>query len=76
MLNKINDLDIVKLLTDIPNKNLKKGDKGTIIECDEKKSFVLVEFSDKNGKTKELIDIQKKDLKKVWDSKTQTYNNY
>ncbi|MBF2056653.1 MAG: DUF4926 domain-containing protein [Cyanobacterium sp. T60_A2020_053] len=55
---KPNLFDVVELLTDIPERNLKKGEQGAIIE-DYQDGFFEIEFCNNYGETIALCPILK-----------------
>ncbi len=54
-------LDVIALLRDIPEKNLRKGQVGTIVEMYDNKNFE-VEFCNKKGETIALLHLNSKDV--------------
>lgn len=54
-------LDVIALLKDLPGKNLRKGQVGTIVEMYDNKNFE-VEFCDKKGETIALLRLNTKDV--------------
>ena len=61
MYNKYEILDVVALLKDIPEKNLKKGQVGTIVEILDKNVYEI-EFCNKNGETIASISIKEENI--------------
>ena len=61
MNQKIKLLDVVALLKDMPEKKLKKGQVGTVVEKLDEHVFEI-EFSDKTGKALAILPILEKDL--------------
>ncbi|MCW3125670.1 MAG: hypothetical protein JWO03_1328 [Bacteroidetes bacterium] len=61
MRSNLKILDVVALLRDIPEQNLVKGQVGTIVEIWDAGVFE-VEFSNTNGETLALAQINEKDL--------------
>ncbi|MEO8666476.1 MAG: DUF4926 domain-containing protein [Ignavibacteria bacterium] len=59
--NKFKILEVVALLIDIPEKNLIKGQVGTIVEFLENETFE-VEFCNRNGETIQTAPIESKDI--------------
>ena len=47
--NEVKELDVVALLVDLPDANLRRGQVGTVV--DRSGDQCLVEFSDTNGRT-------------------------
>jgi len=54
-------LDVIALLKDLPGKNLRKGQVGTIVEMYDNKNFE-VEFCNKKGETIALLRLNAKDV--------------
>lgn len=61
MNNKFKILDVVALLKDIPEKNLIKGQVGTIVEILESEKYE-VEFCNKNGETLLIFPLDEKSI--------------
>lgn len=60
-MKKIKELDTVALLKNIPEKNLSKGQVGTVVEKLDGNTFEI-EFSNANGKTILTIPVKKRIL--------------
>jgi hypothetical protein len=60
-MEKIKELHTVALLKDIPSKNLRRGDVGTVV-IDLTDSMVEVEFIDEKGRTASIVALAKSDL--------------
>jgi len=60
-MEKIKELHTVALLKDIPSKNLRRGDVGTVV-IDLTDSMVEVEFIDEKGRTASIVVLAKSDL--------------
>ena len=59
-------LDLVRLLRDIPLRNLKRGMTGTIVEVFNKQNRAYeVEFSDENGVTVAQLALQPSEIELV-----------
>jgi hypothetical protein len=56
--NKIKLLDIVALIVDLPEHNLRRGESGTVVELLAGGTAFEVEFSDDNGQTYESIGLR------------------
>jgi len=63
-MDRIENLDIVALLKNLPEENLKRGDIGTIVEILDENNF-LVEFSDSNGRTVKMAEMESSILMKL-----------
>lgn len=66
MNNEMKLLDAVALLKDIPHKQLKRGQLGTIVEQLAGNVFE-VEFADRSGKTIAILAVQAEDLLQLHD---------
>jgi hypothetical protein len=55
--NNIKLLDIVALITDLPEENLWRGQVGTVVEILADGAAFEVEFSDKEGRTYESLGL-------------------
>ncbi|MEL6384107.1 MAG: DUF4926 domain-containing protein [Cyanobacteria bacterium J06626_18] len=64
--------DIVELLVDIPEANLRAGDRGAIVEQHTNKAFE-VEFTNPNGETLELLALSPEQFIVVWQSASKTW---
>lgn len=64
---KLDINDIVELLVDIPNENLKAGNIGVIVELlkYKKEDFYEIEFCDKNGETLTTVTLNKQQIRKL-----------
>ncbi|MDR9367134.1 MAG: DUF4926 domain-containing protein [Balneolaceae bacterium] len=60
-MESIKELHTVALLKNIPEKNLHRGDVGTVV-VDLSDTMAEVEFVDQKGRTSELATLEKKDL--------------
>jgi hypothetical protein len=61
MSNKINELDVVALLRDIPEAKLVQGQVGTVVETLGESAYE-VEFSGDDGRAYAMLGIKKEDL--------------
>ena len=61
MTQKIQDLDVVALLRDVPSRGLVTGQVGTVVEVHDHESFE-VEFCDNEGRTYAMVPLKKSDL--------------
>ena len=62
----LSEYSLVKSLKDVPDKNIKKGDIGTIVHCyTEPREGYEVEFLDKDGYTKDVLTYERFELKPV-----------
>ena len=60
-MESIKELHTVALLKDIPEKNLRRGDVGTVV-VDLSDTMAEVEFVDEKGRTSSLATLEKKEL--------------
>jgi uncharacterized protein DUF4926 len=58
----IQELDIVSLLHDIPEENLKKGKTGTVVHCHHGGRAFEVEFTDSDGMTIAVLTLTDRDV--------------
>lgn len=71
-MNKPELLDVIELITDIPNFSLRKGEQGTIIE-DYEDGIFEIEFSNKKGEATAICSIPQDKFIIVWSSKTEQW---
>lgn len=64
--------DIVEILIDFPEDELKVGVRGTIVECYGDNAYE-VEFSDSNGETLALCTLSPEQFIIVWQAQTKTW---
>ena len=64
--------DIVELLVDLPEDELRAGVEGTIVECYGDDAYE-VEFSDSDGETLALCTLSPKQFIIVWQAKTKSW---
>ena len=64
--------DVIELLIDIPEDDLKAGVQGSIVECLNEEVFEI-EFSDSNGETLALCTLSSREFIVVWQSKTKSW---
>ena len=62
--------DVVELLIDLPESNLRAGVQGAIVEC---YNNYEVEFSNSDGETLALCTLSARQLVVVWSAKTKTW---
>ncbi len=65
-------LDVIELLTDIPELSLRKGEQGAIIE-DYQDGVYEVEFTNRKGETTAMVSIHQDKFTVVWCAKTQQW---
>ncbi len=62
----LSELTLVKSLKDVPDKDIKVGDIGTIVYCyTEPREGYEVEFLDKEGYTKDVLTYERYELEPV-----------
>lgn len=71
-MNKPTLFDLIELLINLPEFNLKRGDQGTIVE-DYHDGFYEVEFSNDTGETIALCPLSIKQFIVVWQAETKTW---
>lgn len=64
--------DIVELLVNVPQDNLKAGTQGTIVECYDGQSYE-VEFSNPQGETELTCALSEKQFIVVWQAASKTW---
>jgi len=64
MKDKIEKLDVVAILEDLPELGISRGDIATVLEEVSEKIFLL-EISDRNGKTISMIELPQKSIMKL-----------
>ena len=64
--------DVIELTVDIPERQLRAGDQGTIVHCNSSEAFE-VEFTNQNGETVELLALSPKQFIVVWRSDTEQW---
>jgi hypothetical protein len=61
--------DIIEVVTDIPEKNLRAGVRGTVAHCHGEDHYE-VEFADKDGETLNFLALHAKQFIVVWRAET------
>lgn len=64
--------DVVELLIDLPESNLRAGVQGAIVECYQDNNYE-VEFSNSDGETLALCNLSARQFVVVWSAKTKTW---
>ncbi|HLC15603.1 MAG TPA: DUF4926 domain-containing protein [Thermodesulfovibrionia bacterium] len=64
--------DVIELITDIPNRNLRVGRQGTIVHCHNNDSYEI-EFTDNTGRTLDFLALHSKQFIIVWQIKTKQW---
>lgn len=68
-MSKLETLDVVALLEDVPAEGLRRGEVGTVVEVFADKPHLpgafLVEFSDRNGVSYAFVDLRADQLTKL-----------
>lgn len=57
--------DVIELIADIPDRNLRAGMRGTVVHRHTAEDYEI-EFSDKNGETIELLPLRLDQFMVVW----------
>ncbi len=65
MAQDIQLLDVVALLEDLPEEQLRRGQVGTVVELLAPNVF-LVEFSDNNGRTYAMLELRTEQLMRLY----------
>lgn len=63
--------DVIELLVDLPEYNLRSGVQGAIVECYPGGTYE-VEFSNKDGETLALCELKSEQFIVFWKAKTKT----
>jgi hypothetical protein len=71
-MNKSELFDIIELLVDVPEYNLKVGTQGTIVECYDGQ-FYEIEFANSQGETELTCALSEKDFIVVWQAASKTW---
>jgi hypothetical protein len=71
-MNQAELFDIVELLIDLPEDNLKAGDQGTVVEFYNNNTYE-VEFSNSEGETLALCTLTSQQFVIVWQAKTKSW---
>ena len=61
--------DVIELIIDVPERNLRFGTQGTIVHCHGTKSYE-VEFTDESGETKDFLALDSDKFITVWRAET------
>jgi len=64
--------DIIEVVTDIPEKKVRAGLRGTVVHC-YGNDFFEIEFSDENGKTIDCIAMHTNQFITVWRAQTRKW---
>lgn len=68
----VNIGDVIELTVDIPERQLRAGDQGTIVHSHSSEAFE-VEFTNEDGETVELLALSPKQFIVVWKSDTEQW---
>lgn len=66
------DLDVVELITDIPERGLRAGMQGTIVQCHAGNAYE-VEFTSEAGETLDFLALRPEQFIVVWQAKTKQW---
>jgi len=64
--------DVVEMIVDWPERNLRVGVQGTIVHCHSKNDYE-VEFTNENGETLDFLALSDEQFVVVWQVKTQEW---
>lgn len=64
--------DVIELLVDLPEDNLRAGVQGAVVECYEHNNYE-VEFTNQEGETLALCTLSSKQFMVVWKVKTKSW---
>jgi len=64
--------DVVELIVDIPDRNLRAGIQGTIVHCYADQAYE-VEFTNNEGETLDFLALRPEQFIVVWRAKTQQW---
>jgi len=64
--------DVIELITDIPERGLRAGMQGTIVECHSGDAYE-VEFTNEFGETLNLLALHPDQFIVIWQAKTRTW---
>jgi hypothetical protein len=60
-MDDIHENDVVALLVDLPDSDLRRGDMGTVVHVfdstNDHPAGLMIEFSEESGRTRALIDV-------------------
>lgn len=68
----VNIGDVIELTVDIPERQLRAGEQGTIVHCHSSEAFE-VEFTDQDGETIKLLALSPNQFIVVWRSDTEQW---
>lgn len=72
-MNKPNLFDVVELLIDLPEKSLRAGMRGAIVQCYADETYE-VEFTNADGETLVQTPLSHQQFSIVWHAETQTWS--
>ena len=64
--------DIVEIIIDIPDKNLRAGVRGTVVHCHGNDAYEI-EFTDDDGKTLDFLALHAKHFIVIWRAETRQW---
>ncbi|MDM8552667.1 DUF4926 domain-containing protein [Desulfobacterales bacterium HSG2] len=64
--------DIIEIVTDIPEKNLRAGVRGAVVHC-HGNDFHEIEFTDENGETLDFSALNERHFIVVWRAETRQW---
>jgi len=64
--------DVIELIVNIPDRNLRAGDRGTIVHCHTYDDYE-VEFTNEDGETIDFLSLGPKQFIVVWKAETEQW---
>jgi Domain of unknown function (DUF4926) len=64
--------DVIELLVDVPESNLRAGDRGAVVEKHSNRAYE-VEFANSKGETLALCTLSTEQMLVIWQSKTKAW---
>jgi len=68
----INIGDLVELIVDIPERNLRSGTQGTVVHCHDSEAYEI-EFTNDDGETVDFLSLSPKQFIVVWRAETEKW---
>jgi hypothetical protein len=64
--------DVIELSVDIPEQNLRAGDRGTVVHCHNQEAYEI-EFTNENGETLNFLSLSPDQFIVVWKADTEQW---
>jgi hypothetical protein len=64
--------DVIELISDVPDRNLRAGAQGTVVHCHSDRAYE-VEFADAEGETLDFLALRPEQFMVVWRAETQQW---